>query len=43
MNTQNNILWLNYWHKKKKTNAEIMKQLTSVYGTHALKSTAVKK
>ncbi len=29
--------------KKNKTNTEIMKEQTSVYGTHALKSTAVKK
>ncbi len=29
--------------RKNKTNAEIMKELTSVYGTHVLKSTPVKK
>ncbi len=29
--------------RKNKTNAKIMKELTSMYGTHTLKSTAVKK
>ncbi len=29
--------------RKNKTNSKFMKELTSVYGTHALKSTAVKK